>query len=175
MRSIIGKLRKHELAMRVLLVPVFVGLCYCFQWMWLRGFTTETLVRISAVLGVSMHRLTLDVVSVGGIRARFETACTMIDAFFGAIPLLWSLKSSIARNVARLAALLPAMFLLNVVRLEFGFVALSKGAPWWLAHECVSGLTYFLVYLYIVHEMKRDAATHREPSPDSLAVPAFES
>jgi hypothetical protein len=44
------------------------------------------------------------------------------------------------------------VFLLNIVRLEFGFVAMTRGEPWWLAHECVAGVAYFCLFVFIVRE-----------------------
>jgi hypothetical protein len=155
------KLRENSLAVRVLLVPVFVAGCYlvgfCLdEWSWLRVLTTATLVQLSALLGVPMYRTGVDVITVAGISARFVVACTMIDAFFGAIPLLWRTTVSWLENVARLTAVLGAVFVLNIVRLELGFIAMTKGAPWWLAHECVAGVAYFCLYLFIVHERAWD-------------------
>jgi hypothetical protein len=150
-------LAKQGLAVRVLLVPVFVAGCYlvgfCLdEWSWLRVLTASTLVQISAMLGVPMYRTGADIIMVAGISARFVVACTMIDAFFGAIPLLWRTTASWLENVARLTALLGAVFVLNIVRLEVGFIAMTKGAPWWLAHECVAGVAYFCLYWFIVRE-----------------------
>ncbi len=154
-------LGNHGLAIRVLLVPVFVAGCYfagcCLDdWSWLRVLTTVSLVRISAVLGVPMYRVGTDVISVAGISAQFVVACTMIDAFFGAIPLLWRTSISWFENFIRLSAVLGGVFVLNIVRLEFGFIAITRGAPWWLAHECVAGVAYFCLYLFIVHERAWD-------------------
>jgi hypothetical protein len=35
----------------------------------------------------------------------------------------------------RLSALLVAVFVLNIVCLELGFVAMTRGVPWWLVDE----------------------------------------
>jgi hypothetical protein len=163
-------LAAHELAVRVPLVPVFVAACYLIgfcldEWSWLRVLTTVTLVRISAMLGVPMYRTGLDVITVAGISARFVVACTMIDAFFGAIPLLWRTGVSWFENVARLGAVLGGVFVLNIVRLELGFIWMTRGAPWWLAHECVAGVAYFCLYSFIVHERAWD-----RPGPQTVEL-----
>src|ERR1700690_2605241 len=155
MKASLRKLREHAvakngLAGRVLLVPVFVAACYLFQWWWLRILTTVTLVDISAALGVPMYRTGVDVIAVAGIGARFVVACTMIDAFFGAIPLLWRTTISWPQNLLRLAAIFCGVFVLNITRLELGFIALTRGAPWWLAHEVVAGFAYFCLWVYIM-------------------------
>ncbi len=147
-----AKLRKHELVVRVLLVPVFVGVCYLFDWNWLRGLTAATLVNISTALGIPMLRVNADLIRIAGISARIVVACTMIDAYFGAIPLLWKVNASWRENFVRLASLLPAVFVWNIVRLEAGFVALTWGVPWWLAHEVVAGLAYFVLYAFLLRE-----------------------
>jgi hypothetical protein len=160
------KLRDHSLALRVLLVPVFVAGCYIAgllldNWSWLRVLTTVTLVQISAALGIPMYRIGADVITVAGINAQFVVACTMIDAFFGAIPLLWRTNVPWLQNLVRLTAVLGAVFVLNIVRLELGFIAMTRGAPWWLAHECVAGVAYFCLYMFIV----REHAWDRRPQP----------
>jgi hypothetical protein len=160
------KLRDHSLALRVLLVPVFVAGCYIAgllldNWSWLRVLTTVTLVQISAALGIPMYRIGADVITVAGINAQFVVACTMIDAFFGAIPLLWRTNVPWLQNLVRLTAVLGAVFVLNIVRLELGFIAMTRGAPWWLAHECVAGVAYFCLYMFIV----REHAWDRRPRP----------
>jgi hypothetical protein len=164
-KNIFRKLRRYKLvesglAGRILLVPVFVAVCHLYDWSWLRVLTTVTLVQVSAVLRVPMLRAAADVISVAGISAQFVVSCTLIDAFFGAIPLLWRTTVSWAQNLLRLSAVLGAVFVLNIVRLELGFVAMTRGVPWWLAHEVVAGVTYFCLYVFIVREHAWDL---REP------------
>jgi hypothetical protein len=171
MRTLYLKLRASSLAGRILLIPVFVGVCHLYDWPWLRALTTITLVKISAALGVPMYRIGADVISVAGVTAQFVVACTMIDAFFGAIPLLWRTKISWQHNFLRLSVELLGVLVLNIVRLEFGFIAMTKGVPWWLAHECVAGVAYFCLFLFIVHERawQRPGATDSAPVVDPAA------
>ena len=146
------KLHEHPLLSRVLMVPVCVGVCYLYDWHWLRVLTTVTLVHISGMLGIPMQRIGIGVISVAGISAQFVVACTMVDAFFGAIPLLWRTRISWMQNVLRLGPVAGGVFLLNITRLELGFMAMNRGAPWWLAHEVVAGVTYFGLYLFILRQ-----------------------
>jgi hypothetical protein len=139
----------RKLIPRIMLVPVFVGVCYLLDWGWLRVLTTVTLVQISAALGIDMVRTNAVVVHVAGISAQFTVACTMIDAFFGAIPLLWRTQIFWAKNVLQLGAVFCGVFVLNIVRLEVGFIALTRGVPWWLAHEVVAGVAYFCLWQFI--------------------------
>jgi len=137
---------------RIALVPVAVVVCYLFDWAWLRATTTTTLVEISRLLGVPMHRTGEDLIELRGMHVQFVVACTMVDAFFGAIPLLWRTSVSVPRNFLRLFAVFVGVFVVNIFRLEAGFIALNKGIPWWLGHESVAGVTYFCLLLFIVHE-----------------------
>jgi hypothetical protein len=170
--------RLTGLTARVLLVPVFVAVCHLYDWSWLRVLTTVTLVQISAMLGVSMQRMGPDVIRVAGISAQFVVSCTMIDAFFGAIPLLWRTTISWPQNLLRLSGVAAAVFGLNIFRLELGFIAMTKGVPWWLAHEVVAGVAYFCLYLYIVKERAWDQtqpARECRRSVDSAVGPVFSS
>lgn len=177
MRAMYRKLREHKLAGRVLLVPVFVGACYLYDWGWLRVLTTITLVQISSILGISMVRTGAEVVTVGGVSAQFIVACTMIDAFFGAIPLLWRTNASLAQNFMRMTAVLAGVFVLNIVRLELGFIAMTSGVPWWLAHEVVAGVAYFCLYVFIMHERAWDQARDSSASLAAylLAAPCIQN
>jgi hypothetical protein len=145
-------LDSRGLLCRIALVPVAVAVCYLHDWIWLCALTASMLVEISRILGVPMHRIGQDMVELGGAHIQFVVACTMVDAFFGAIPLLWRTSIGMSRNCLRLFAAFAGVFFVNIVRLEAGFVALNSGVPWWLAHECVAGITYFCLLLFIVHE-----------------------
>jgi hypothetical protein len=155
-KQMFRKLLQHRLTVRILLVAVFVAVSHLYDWLWLRALTTATLVQISEMLGVSMHRTAVDIIRVAGISAKFVVSCTMIDAFLGAIPLLWRTTVSWTQNLLRLAVVAVGVFGLNIFRLELGFIAMTKGAPWWLAHEVVAGLTYFCLYLFIVKQRAWD-------------------
>ncbi len=150
---------------RLAMTAVLVLLCHAFDWTLLRQLTTDALVAISHAIGIPMHRLDWDLISIGNVRVRFVVSCTLVDAYCGAIPLLWGIAPgrsesefvSIKRNLVRLAVLAGAMFCFNLFRLELGFVGLYFGAPWWLAHEVISGLTYFALFLWIVRSWRRYA------------------
>jgi len=143
-------LAKREVASRVVLAPLFVAVCYLSEWWKLRLITVFVLLRLSAFLHLPMQGVSGDLISLDGLQIQFGIACTMVDAFFGSIPLLWRLSGSWHWNVARLAAIFGGVFLLNIFRLELGFIALHYGAPWWLAHECVAGIAYFCVFLFVM-------------------------
>jgi len=152
MSGLYRKLRANGLIIRLLLIPVFVAVCHLYSWMWLRVLTTITLVKLSEALGIPMYRVGLDLAQVAGVTVQFVVSCTMIDAFCGAIPLLWRATISWPQNLARLALVFAGVFVLNIVRLELGFIVMTKGVPWWLAHECVAGVAYFCLYAFIVQQ-----------------------
>jgi hypothetical protein len=145
----------RSLALRIALVPVFVALCYFFQWWWLRIATTTLLVQASGWLGVPMHRVAPDIVSLDGRLIQFIIPCTMADAFFGAIPLLWR-RAEGWLNLPRLGAIFVGVCGLNLFRLELGFVGIHRGLPWWLGHEVVAGFAYFALFLLIAHSRAWD-------------------
>jgi hypothetical protein len=144
--------RQREVWFRLALVPAFVVVCYLFDWWLLRAGTVTVLLWTSAWLHLPMHRAAADLIDLDGRMVQFGTACTMVDAFFGAIPLLWRRSLAWGENLARLVAIFAGVFALNIFRLESGFVAIHYGAPWWLAHECVAGVAYFCVFLFIMRE-----------------------
>ncbi len=68
---------------------------------------------------------------------------------------------------------LVAVFGLNFFRLELGFIAMTKGVPWWLAHEVVAGAAYFCLYLYIIKERAwNQTQPLLPPVAPSIAQPA---
>jgi exosortase/archaeosortase len=97
-----------------------------------------------------MSRMGPDLIELNGTFIQFVVACTLIDAFCGAIPLLWNLSASVKSNVLRLLTIFVVVFPLNIGRLELGFIAFAHGVPWSLAHECVSGLTYFSLLVFVI-------------------------
>ena len=160
-------IQRREIALRVALVPLFVAVCYLFEWWNVRAITVVVLLKLSALLHLPMQRTGADLINLNGLPIEFGIACTMVDAFFGAVPLLWRLSRSWHWNLARLIAFFAGIFLLNIFRLELGFIALTHGVPWWLAHECVAGVAYFCVFLFIMHE-----STWKEPcqTQDTVAI-----
>lgn len=142
----------RSLTLRVLLVPLLVFTCYQFEWLSLRRLTTAAVFRLSQSIGVPMMLVGPDLVVVNGILVQFVVACTLIDAMCGAIPLLWKTSSTVTSNIMRLLTIFPAMFVFNIFRLEIGFFALARGTPWWLAHEVVSGITYFALLVFVVKQ-----------------------
>jgi hypothetical protein len=154
-----AKIMQREVIIRLALVPLFVLVCYFFEWTLLRSGTVGVLMQLSSALGLPMRALGPNMIEMGELQVSFVIACTMVDAFFGAIPLLWVRSLSVVHNVARLLGVFAGVFVLNVFRLELGFVALQRGVPWWLSHECVAGVSYFCIFLLIMRVKAWDNAT----------------
>jgi exosortase/archaeosortase len=145
----------RAIAVRWMLVPIFVMACFQFDWQFLRQCTTAVILLVSSWIGLSAAHVDADVIALNGIFIQFTVSCTFIDAFCGSIPLLWKTSASVAKNVVRLIVIFLAVSSLNIVRLELGFLGFAHGMPWWLAHECVSGLVYFAFLVFIIKQRAR--------------------
>ncbi len=139
----------REFCCRLGLVAVFVVGAYQTSWEWLRFLTSECVLRISVSLGMPSSRLSFDTILVGRQVTQYVIACTFVDAFMGAIPLLWNLKDSVLRNISLLVATAGVLFGFNVVRLELAQVLSYRGVPWAVADEVLGGVAYFVVWLAI--------------------------
>lgn len=147
-----GTSAKRSMLLRAALAAVFVSLSFLHDWLWLRVLTATAAAQCLNAVGLPVHRIGMDVIELGGIRVQMVVACTMIYAFLAGAPLGWRMHVCISRNIVRLALLSVAVFALNVVRVDLGLIALDRGAPWWLAHDCMLGVAYFCVFLMVVHE-----------------------
>lgn len=139
----------REFLRRAGLVVVFVAAAYQLPWEWLRFFTSECVLRISALLGMPAARASFDTIQVGSQAFQFVIPCTFVDVFMGSIPLLWDLRKSVAKNVLGLIAAAMVLFVFNVVRLEFAQVLYYRGVSWILADEVLGGIAYFAIWLAI--------------------------
>jgi hypothetical protein len=125
-----GSLLSSEVMVRFALVPLAVAICYCFHWRLLRFLTPEVNMRLDWLAGIHLQRLTFDTVVWKGVL------------------LLWDLPRSVSGNLA-FAELAEGFFAFNVVRLSLSDVLFAAGLPWDLAHNVISGLAYFVVWVWI--------------------------
>ena len=77
----------HPLVWRALFVPIFVLVCYQFQWSPLRQWTTAAMFNLSSSFGLPISRTGPDLIELNGLSVQFVVACTLIDAFCGAMML----------------------------------------------------------------------------------------
>ncbi len=139
----------REVACRALLAALFVSLVYQFPWGWLRFLTSEAVLRISAILGMTTERVSSDTIRIQGSSFRFVIACTFVDVFMGAIPLIWNLQKSVISNIFKIAGGAVCLFAFNILRLEIANVLYVRRVPWLLADEVLGGVAYFLVWLVV--------------------------
>lgn len=134
---------------RFLLVALAVLISYLFRWDWLRYLTSELNLRLDALAGVYLQRLSHDTVMFGGQTYHYVNACAFADVLCGSFPLLWNLRKTVAQNLVRCGIYALVLIAFNVFRLSFSDVLFAKGLSWDLAHNVVSGLSYFLVWTYL--------------------------
>ncbi len=137
------------LLIRFALVAAFVAFSYLFRWEFLRYLTSEANLHLDLFAGIHLQRLSSDLVMWKGTLYRYENSCTFIDVFFGTIPLVWNLRLSILRNLGLLAVVAAGYFAFNVFRLTISDILFAIGLPWDLAHNVISGITYFAVWVWI--------------------------
>ena len=137
-----------------------VCLCYCFEWQWLKWLTAETLLHVANLCGLGARRIAWDVIEWQGTPIQFTTACTFVDVFFGAVPILWDKNSEVSRNLHRIAVAAVLLFILNIARLAFGFVLYTQGASWLVAHDVLGGFAYFAVWCSLTRQTEKRSLRH---------------
>jgi hypothetical protein len=134
---------------RVVLVVLFVVLCYQFEWSAWRTFIRDVFVSLSRGLGIPLHPVSSDSFVLKAHLYRFVIACTALDVFFGSIPLLWERDKHILINIRLLTIYFLSLMMANLFRLEIGLPLFLFGVPWELSHEVMAGFFYFIVFLWI--------------------------
>jgi hypothetical protein len=137
--------------LRVGLVPPLVLLCHAVEWTTWRWFLTNIFGYCLHMAGIPFLRLSLDTFACNGHLFHFAISCTILDAFFGSIPLLWEPTKNLRSNLAFLATYFVCLSVVNLARLQSGFVLYVYGVPWWLSHEVMSGVFYFGLFCWISH------------------------
>jgi len=157
-------LGRRSFLLRLGLVPMAVGCCYLLDWHWLRTLTADLTIRFTVLAVGGWTRVGPDLAMFRGQLFRFAIACTLVDAWCGAIPLVWKMKAGNLSNATYLAGLAAFMFVLNISRLTLVNVIFSSGVPWHAVHDIASGLTYLVVWM-LIH--RRGA--WRESCPQALS------
>lgn len=134
---------------RVSLAIVTVLLCFQFEWHALRFLTSEVALQITAALGLPIQRIAFDELKFRDTIIQFTVTCTWIDGLFGILPLL-RMHGARRVNLQRAAIFILGFFLLNVVRIEIVILLYKPGISWDLEHGWITGISEFLVYLWVV-------------------------
>ena len=148
---------------RLLLSAIAVVISHLFEWHWLRYVTSEANLQLDALAGLHLERITSDTVWWHGTVFRYLTACTFIDVWFGAIPLLWSLRRTVQQNLQFMFAFGVALFSFNVVRLSISDVFFNFGMPWWIAHDLLGAFAYFAVWCWIMKKRDWESTVSLDP------------
>lgn len=141
---------RTEFLLRAGLVPVTVGICYLFQWEGLRSLTTLLSVEMTGWVYPEWVRISSDRAAFHGVILHYTVACTLVDAWAGAIPLVWKIKSSLVRNLGYLAALALLVFALNTIRQAGVNLLFSAGLPLKPVHDVLAASAYLLVWIEIL-------------------------
>ena len=134
-----------EFLCRACLAALFAIVAHQFRWEGLRFLTSESVLRLSALLGMKTARISFDTIELQGQLFQYVVSCTFAEVFVGGLPAIWRLDSSLLKNLLLLVPVEAALFAFNVARLELGQIAYSHGVPWILAHDIALGLAYFAV------------------------------
>jgi hypothetical protein len=126
-----------EIACRASLVVLLAVTAHQFAWGWLRFLTSEAVLRLSGILGVTATRVSFDVIALPGARFEYVTACIFVDVFLASIPLIWDLRRSLTGNAIRVVVASGTLFALNVVRLEMALLLYCHGIRWCVADGVV--------------------------------------
>ena len=153
-----SSLLSSEMMVRFALVPLAVAICYCFEWRQLRFLTSEANLRLDLLAGISLQRLSYDTVTWRGALYRYENACTFVDVWFRCLPLLWHWGRGLIKNVLFFSGMALALFAFNVFRLSLSDSLFAAGLPWNVAHNVISGLAYFLVWVWVWRHRAYSAA-----------------
>jgi len=142
--------RRRRDILRFCLVALFVIVCYQFDWQGLRTAWAELFVATAKQLHLRPLRAGIDSFVFNGKYFKFGLACTAVDVFLGSIPLLWETNKALLRNLMTAVACFVCLSAGNLIRLELGFILYARGMSWFLAHEVMAGVFYFVVFLTIV-------------------------
>jgi hypothetical protein len=138
-----------ELVFRFTLAALAVAICYCFDWRFLRTLTLDLNLWLDSLFGVHLQQISSDTVMYNGALYRYVIACTMADVWCGAIPLIWNLRSRVGQNLRFIGVFTVALFAFNIIRLSLSDVLFAYGLSWNLAHNVVSGVAYYLIWIFV--------------------------
>jgi hypothetical protein len=155
---------------RVGLAVAAVLLSLQFEWHTLRFLTSEAVLRMSAAFGLPIRRVAFDQLALRDTVIQFSVACTWISGLFGILPLL-RMRGPRNADVRRAAIFVLGFFLLNLLRIQLVILIYRPGMSWDLLHGCITGVSEFAVYLWVVslidHPLARLLRSGRLPRTQS--------
>lgn len=154
----------RALVIRFALTALAVVISYLFRWELLRFLTSEANLRLDLLAGIHLQRISSDTVSWRGVLYQYQNPCTFVDVWFGSIPLLWNLRRSLAGNIVFMAVVAGAMFCFNVFRLSVSDLLFANGLAWNLAHNVISGISNFVVWVWIWNRLTKQSQPVSPPS-----------
>jgi Transmembrane exosortase (Exosortase_EpsH). len=140
---------RHGDLLRIAAIPVFVYVCYLFDWALLRQLTCDLFVAAAEFLSIPVVRTSPTFFECEGRTFYFAISCTAVDAFCGSIPLLWH-RADWKRTTVFWTVYFLVLSAVNLFRLVSGFFLFVHGVPWWIAHKVFGGLFYFGLLLWII-------------------------
>lgn len=150
-----GRRVTYELAARIVLAALALLLCYQFDWTFLRSLTLEWNLRLDALFGVHLQRISSDTVLWNGSTYRYVIACTFADVWCAALPLIWNVRTRVSENLLLLALFTPALLAFNIFRLSISDALVAAGLSWNVGHNVISGLSYFVIWEFVRRRMKQ--------------------
>lgn len=134
---------------RFWLVLLGVVVAHSLPWNSLREATTAACVTCSRWVGLDAVRLTPTGFALSGWPLSVDVACTMIDVYLAALPLLYSKGETAWGNARPAICFFVGLMVLNITRLVAGFWLYEHGVSWLIAHEIFAGFVYFAIFQYL--------------------------
>jgi hypothetical protein len=162
-----GQLFDRVFFQRVSLAVAAVLLSLQFEWHTLRFLTSEGVLRMSEAFGLPIRRVAFDQLAFRDTVIHFTVACTWISGLLGVLPLL-RMRGPRNADLRRAALFIVGLFLLNLARIQLVMLFYRPGMSWDLLHGCITGLSEFAVYLWVVslidHPLARLLRSGRLPT-----------
>jgi hypothetical protein len=146
------------LVARFIMAAGALAFCYCFHWEFLRYWTSQANITVDRLANIHLLRVSPDTVLWRGALYQYENACTFVDVWCASLPLLWSRRSSTLRNLFFISLYSVILFGFNIFRLSVSDLMFAAGLPWNIAHNLISGISYFLVWVWIWTRLQHEGS-----------------
>ena len=152
---------RSQTLLRFSLVLPFVIVCFLLPWHTWLAWTTAALIAglhdpLNPVIPVDFN-----IFSYGSGTYLIGPSCAALDVFFGSIPLLWERQRPLERNLLFFTLYFLCVSTINLVRLILLLRLHVRGVSWFWAHDVISGIFYFGIWLWIIRCRKRFVSAGR--------------